>query len=121
MKKNEILRGMSLARQTQDILNFQKFVPRPIDINFTLPTNLWTLNSSATDEYIYYADINISGVTADDEAEIDFDKQLKDMVIYAGISSEGESLSDNLRIFAKKIPLQELTGVARITKGVSSS
>ena len=96
-------------------------MPRPQDVNFSILTSSWTLDNSATDEFVYYADINIVGVTADDTAEIDFDSASENIVSDANISEEGESLSGKLRIRAENIPTDTITGTASITKGVSSS
>jgi len=107
------------CRQVQDNLNFNKFLPRPQDVTFSIPVSSWTLDNSATDEFIYFADINIVGVTANDTAEINFDNQ--NIVDFANISDSGESFSGKLRIFAENIPTDTITGTASITKGVSSS
>ncbi len=119
--KTETRRVLKLCRQTQDQLNNARFLPRPQDVNFTIPVNSWTLNSSATDEFVYYADINIVGLTANDTAEIDFNKTSKTVVGNANISDEGETFSGKIRIYAENIPTGTISGTASITKGVSAS
>lgn len=112
MEKAEILRGLNLARQTSDVLNFQKFTPRPVKTNFTLPVNSWVSGAEN-----FYADIEIAGITANDDAVIDFDKQNKSVVVDAEIQSEGDSLSGKLRIYAKKIPTDEIVATFVVWKG----
>ena len=119
VKKNEIKRTLKISRQVQDRLNYAKYLPRPQVINFTVPVSAWTLNSSATDEFVYYADINIVGLTADDTAEIDFDKTSKSVVIDANISDEGETFSGKIRIYAANVPADSIQGTASVTKGVN--
>ena len=117
---NDGIKGfMTLCRKVGDGLNFQKYLPRPQDVNFTIPVSAWTLNSSATDEFVYYADINIVGLTADDTAEIDFDKTSKSVVIDANISDEGETFSGKIRIYAANVPADSIQGTASVTKGVN--
>ena len=119
VKKNEIKRTLKISRQVQDRLNYAKYLPRPQDVNFTIPVSSWNLNSSATDEFVYYADINIASLTADDTAEIDFDKASKTVVGNANISDEGETFSGKIRIYAANIPTDSIQGTASVTKGVN--
>lgn len=111
--KDEIKTFFKKCRQVSDALNMQTFLPRPVKVNFTLPVSAWT----AIDDK-YYADINIVGVTENDDAEIDFDAESLVIVLNADIEGVGESLSDKLRIYAKNIPTGQITGFATITKGV---
>ena len=115
MTKAEILRGWTINRQVQDRLNFQKFLPRSQKVNFTIPVSSWTSNGES-----FYADINVAGVTADDDAEIDFSTDSQFIAANAVISTEGDSLSGKLRIYSKNIPTAEITGTAKITKGVTT-
>lgn len=104
---------MNKCRQAPDSLNWAKFLPRPDKVNFTLQPSDWTATSGK-----YFADIVISGVTSGDDATIDFDSS--QIVSDAEIEDEGESVTNALRIFAKNIPAGQISGVATITKGVSS-
>ena len=104
---------MNKCRQVEDSLNWAKFLPRPDKVNFTLQPSDWTATSDK-----YFADIAISGVTADDDATIDFDNS--QFVSDAEIEDVGDSVTNALRIYAKNIPTGLISGVATITKGVSS-
>ena len=115
MTKAEILRGWTINRQVYDRLNFQKFLPRPKTVNFTIPVSSWV-----SEDGNFYADINVAGVTADDDAEIDFDSESWDLAANAVISTEGDSLSGKLRIYSKNIPTAEISGTVKITKGVTT-
>ena len=112
MTKAEILRGLTISRKVQDRLNFQKFLPRPQDVNFTIPVNDWTFDNEK-----YYADINISGLTANDTAEIYFNKASETVIANADLSEVGETLSGKIRLYAENIPADSVSGIASITKG----
>ena len=112
MTKAEILRALTISRKVQDRLNFQKFLPRPQDVNFSIPVSDWTLDNEK-----YYADINISGLTANDTAEIYFDKASETVIANADLSEFGETLSGKIRLFAENIPADSVSGIASITKG----
>ena len=103
------------CRQVGDRLNFQKYLPRPQDVSFTIPVSDWILDNEK-----YYADINISGLTANDTAEIYFDKASESVIANADLSEVGETLSGKIRLYAENIPADSVSGTASITKGVSS-
>ena len=105
MTKTEILRGWKI----------QKYSPRAEKVDFTIPVS--SLTSSGED---YFADINIAGVTANDDAEIDFSPDSQFIAANAAISTEGDSASGKLRIYSKNIPTQTIKGTAKITKGVTT-
>ena len=111
VSKAEILRAMKVNRKTAD----NRYLPHPTKINFTIESSAWIPENEGGG----YADIVILGVTANDDAEIDFDDAVDDIVIAAKISGEGDSMENKLRIYAENIPTATITGTAKITKGVS--
>lgn len=115
MEKAELLKGMRLFRLKDEQNTFANFVPRPQIVNFTIPVADWT-----SDNEKYFADINISGITANDDAEIDFDSLSQNVVSTAKIFNYGDSMTDKIRIYAEEIPTQEISGTAKLTKGVTT-
>lgn len=113
--KDEIKDFMSRCRKVSDVLNLQRFLPRPEKVQFTLPISAWTAVGDK-----YFADILVTGVTENDDAEVDFDSQCLEIVSNAEIEGEGDSGSGYLRIYAKYIPMAQISGILSITKGVSS-
>ena len=115
MTKTEILRGWKINRQVYDRMLFQKYSPRAEKVNFTIPVSSWTSSGEG-----YFADINIAGVTANDDAEIDSSPDSQFIAANAAISTEGDSLSGLFRIYSKNIPTQTISGTAKIIKGVTT-
>ena len=112
MNKTKILNGLSMYRQTQNQETFENFIPRPQTVNFTIPVSDWTLNNEK-----YYADINITGVTTNDYAEIDFASASEEVVANAKVFNYGDSMAGKLRIYAADIPTAPINASYVVWKG----
>ncbi len=93
------------------------YVPRTKPTAFSISTSEWTKNNSETSEFIYYADITVSGLTSNDYAEINFNRASQNIIVEANICASGETLSGKIRLFAEKIPTAVISGEYVITKG----
>ena len=91
--------------------DLNNYLPRPQEVNFTIPVSDWTLDNEK-----YFADVNISGLTANDTAEIYFDKASESIIANADLSEVGETLSGKIRLYAENIPADSVSGTASITK-----
>lgn len=94
------------------------YVPRTSPTAFSIPVNSWTKNSAETSEFVYFADITVSGLSANDYAAIDFDRASQSVVADANICASGETLSGKIRLYAEEIPESAISGEYFITKGV---
>lgn len=92
-------------------------VPCPTPTAFTLATSAWVKNSSETSEFIYYADITVSGLTANDYAEVNFTRTSQSVIANADLCPSGDTMSGRIRIYAKNVPATSVSGEYVVTKG----
>ena len=109
---------MSSADKTKLNNIENNYVPRTTPTAFSISTNAWTVNNSETSEFIYYADITVSGLTSNDYAEINFNRASQSIIVKDNLCASGETLSGKIRLFAEKIPTENISGEYMITKGV---
>ena len=100
-----------------DGLNANNYVPRMTPQTFTIATSAWTKNSAETSEFVYYADITVSGLTANDYAEVNFDRASQSAVVAANLCAAGDTLSGKIRLYAENAPESSIGGQYIITKG----
>ena len=111
---------MSSADKTKlDGLNANNYVPRMTPQNFTIASNAWTKNSAETSEFVYYADIAVSGLTANDYVLVDLNRASQSIVADANLCLSGETLAGKIRVFSEKIPAATIGGQYTIIKGVA--
>lgn len=94
-------------------------VPCPTPTAFTIAANAWQENSSETSEFVYYADITVSGLTVNDYAEVNFNRTSQNIIATANICPSGDTMSGKIRIYAKNIPTDSISGQYIITKGMA--
>lgn len=92
-------------------------VPCPTPTAFTLAANAWMENSSETSEFVYYADIEVSGLTANDYAEINFTRTSQSVIANADLCLSGDTMSGKIRIYAKNAPSASINGEYVVIKG----
>lgn len=93
------------------------YVPKSAPTAFTLATSAWNENSSETSEFVYYADITVSGLTANDYAEVNFNRASQSIIAEANLCSSGETMSGKIRIYAENVPSSSISGEYIVTKG----
>ena len=82
---------------------------------FSIAVNDWqTINDP---DYGYCANISVSGLTADDYAEINFTRSSLSVVAEAELCPSGETVADAIHIYAKNIPSTSITGEIFIHRG----
>lgn len=92
-------------------------VPCPTPTAFTLAVSAWMENSSETSEFVYYADIEVSGLTANDYAEVNFTRTSQSVIANADLCPSGDTMSGKIRIYAKNVPATSVSGEYVVTKG----
>lgn len=95
------------------------YVPRTTPKPFTIAANAWQKNTAEPSEFVYYVDIAVSGLTANDYAEVNFDRASQSIATEANICSSGETMAGKIRIYAENIPTDALSGEYLITKGAA--
>ena len=104
---------------TWDVFGTDSFVPRTSPTAFTIATSAWIENASETSEFIYYADITVSNLTANDYAEVNFNRTSQSIAATANVCAAGETMAGKIRIYAKSTPSDSISGEYIITKGVT--
>ena len=84
---------------------------------FTVYEDSWEEDFSESSEFIYYADIIVAGLTANDYAEVNFDRTSQKITAEANLCLSGETMSGKIRIYAENIPTDSISGEYVITKG----
>lgn len=108
-----------------DVTNFMEsftadsFVARTTPTAFSIATSAWQENSSETSEFVYYADIVVSGLTANDYAEVNFNRASQRIVAEANICTTGETMAGKIRIYAENVPTATIGGEYIIMKGAA--
>ena len=102
---------------TWSIFGMDSFVPRTSSTAFTVATSAWHNNASETSEFVYYADIAVSGLTANDYAEVNFNRVSQSIAATANVCAAGETMTGKIRIYAKNTPSDLISGEYIITKG----
>ena len=104
---------------TWSIFGTDSFVPRTSPTAFTIATSAWLENTSETSEFVYYADITVNGLTANDYAEVNFNRVSQSIAATANVCAAGETMSGKIRIYAKNTPSDSISGEYIITKGAT--
>lgn len=94
-----------------------KYVARTTPVAFSIPVSAWHKNNSETSEFVYYADINVSGLTVNDYAEVNFTRGSQSLATEANICASGETMTGKIRIYAENIPTATISGEYLVTKG----
>ena len=84
---------------------------------FTIAKTAWTKNNSETSEFVYYADITVSNLTANDYAEVNFNRTSQSIVAKANVCASGDTMAGKIRIYAENIPSASIGGEYLVTKG----
>ena len=90
-------------------------------VNFSLSVSDWALSAAETSDYAYVANIAVSGLTAYDYAFVDIARAAQGIAADCNLCPSAESLHDYLRLFAKDIPSDSLTGQITVLKGASQN
>ena len=102
---------------TWSIFGTDSFVPRTSPTAFTISTSAWLENASETSEFVYYADIMVNGLTANDYAEVNFNRVSQSIAATANVCAAGETMTGKIRIYAKNTPSDLISGEYIIMKG----
>ena len=94
-----------------------KYVARATPTSFSIPISAWHKDNSETSEFVYYADITVSGLTVNDYAEVNFTRGSQSIATEANICSSGETMAGKIRIYAENIPEDTISGEYLVTKG----
>lgn len=86
---------------------------------FNIATTDWQVDEDETSEYTNRAIISVSGVTANDYAELNFDRDCLSVASAANISATGETVNGYIHIFAENVPESALSGQYVIFKGAN--
>ena len=113
--ESKFLRGNG----TWDVFGTDSFVPRTSPTAFTIATSAWIENTSETSEFVYYADITVSNLTANDYAEVNFNRTSQSIAATANVCAAGETMAGKIRIYAKSTPSDSISGEYIITKGMA--
>ena len=84
----------------------------PTSASITIPTSGWSSDSDAT--YPNYCDIAVSGITADNRAEVDIAVASLEAASTCGLCPTNETITGYIRFRAKKAPDESITAVATI-------
>ena len=95
----------------------QGYVPRPTLNDFSLSAADWSLSSVELSEFVYVANISVSGLTANDYAEINFNRASQSLVADANICASAETDTDCLRLYSENIPESTIRGQFVVFKG----
>lgn len=98
--------------------SYEDLTERPTPTEFTIETTDWAAETSGN--YEYYADITITGATANDKTDIDFDEDSLEVCAEAGVSSATNTSEGVCRIRSVDIPADTLTGNYTLIKGAVS-
>lgn len=97
--------------------NTELYVPRAVSTPFTIAKSAWTKSNSETSEFVYYADIAVSGLTVYDYAEVNFTRASQSVISEANICPSGDTMAGKIRLFAEEIPTEAISGEYLVTKG----
>lgn len=86
---------------------------------FNIATTDWQNDADETSEFANVANISVSGLTADDYAEITFDRDCLAAVSDANVCASGETATGCIKIFAENVPESALSGQYVIFKGAN--
>lgn len=95
------------------------FVARTTPTAFSITTSAWQENSSETSEFVFFADIPVSGLTAKDYAEVNFNRASQSVAAEAKICAAGETMAGKIRIYSETVPTATLSGEYIIMKGAA--
>ena len=84
----------------------------PTSASITIPTSGWSSDSEAT--YPNYCDIAVSGITADNRAEVTISTGSLGAASACGLCPTNETIAGYIRIRAKTVPTTAITAVALI-------
>lgn len=93
------------------------YVPRTTSTAFSIATSAWQKDNAETSEFVYYADITVSDLTANDYAEVNFNRASQSVATEANICASGETMTGKIRIYAENIPTATISGEYLVTKG----
>lgn len=93
------------------------YVPRTTSTAFSIATSAWKKDNAETSEFVYYADITVGGLTANDYAEVNFNRTSQSVATEANICASGETMTGKIRIYAENIPTATISGEYLVTKG----
>lgn len=100
-----------------DELNASSYIPRSTPTTFSISTDAWTGDPTEISDFVYYADIDVIGLTENDYAEVIFDRKCQSTLIDANICSSGNSLANKIRIYSENVPSETVSGQYIIMKG----
>lgn len=85
----------------------------PDKVNVTLPVAGWTQDLT-NEDYPYYQDVNVTGITANDRADVVFAESVMDDVEENGVSSIVTTSAGSIRVRAVTAPEVALTATVWI-------
>lgn len=95
------------------------YVPRTTPRGFTIATSAWHRNAAETSEFVYYADITVNGLTANDYAEVNFTRASQSVLSEANLCPTGDTMAGKIRLYAENVPSASVSGEYLITKGAA--
>ena len=88
---------------------------KPLRGTLSIPATGW--GSDSTTGYPYYYDLAVSGVTADDRADVTFSADALALAVDCGICPVVQTMDGYIRLRAASVPASALTADYQITKG----
>lgn len=84
--------------------------------DFAIPVSAWTADETATDSYVYYADIANDLVSlASHIPDVTLDKSSLDTARACGMAPSADILEDGkVRVYAQAVPAAEISGTCRL-------
>lgn len=88
--------------------------------SFSISTADWQTLSADLNDCKYYAEIAVSGLTANDHARVDFAFDSISACEAAGVYPAGATADGKIIIYAKAIPSAAVSGVYTVQKGATA-
>ncbi len=92
-----------------------KKADKPESVSFTIPITGW--GSDSTEHYPHYYDIAVSGVTANDRADVTLAPSGLDTAVTCGLCQTCETLAGKIRLRAAAGPASEIAAQYWIEQG----
>lgn len=83
---------------------------RPSPATFTLPASGWALDSNEASIYVYYYDLAVAGVTADDIPHAAIERAGMAAAEACGLCPSIETINGAVRFRAAKVPASAIAG-----------
>ncbi len=90
---------------------------RPLSGSVAIKTSSWAAEPGGIASYPYYCDIAVSGVTANDHADVVIAPASMDVAVSCGICPSCQTVAGKIRLRAAAVPTASITVGYEIRKG----